>query len=294
MMAKTYCTLGEYLDREPSISVQSAAVSGVLVSYLQEGSNDVTVAQTSRDMIIVALSGADDHYQKIGTMVRQKPRRTNDVSTVPCGESVRSAWRVAGKAMETLVLEFDSVLFSTFAPEIANDRFAKGHLRAETYTPRPELAALSTVLRREVDDENRRGRLFSDSITRALALEVATGCWSVPVVLPDLGDPSDRRIRRAVEYIEANFLTDISLAEIASATGLSVSALTVQFRRATGMSPYAYVIDRRLRHAETLLRKTSMQIAEVALAAGFADQAHLTRAFRMRRQTTPRQLRNRS
>lgn len=291
-MAKTFCTLGEYLDTEPTVSVRSAVLSGVQVSYLKESSNDVTVASTSRDMIVVALSGCDNHYQRIGAVVRNRPTRANDVSFMPKGTTVNAAWRVAGKTMETLVLELDESLFKTFAPEIANDRFSRGHLRSETYNQRPELAALSTVLRREVDEGSRRGRLFSDSVTRSLALEVAMGCWSVPVVFPDLGDQSDRRVRRAVDYIEANFLNDITLVEIASAAGLSVSALTVQFRRTTNMSPYAYVIDRRLRHAEDLLRKTTMPISEVALAAGFADQAHLTRVFRVRRMTTPKRMRN--
>jgi AraC-like DNA-binding protein len=290
-MTKTFCTLGEYLDTEPTVEVRSAALNGLHVSHLLETSNAVTVASVAHDMIVVALSGCDHHYQKIGSVVRHRPTRANDVSTMPRGATVSAAWRVSGEAMETLVVELDEALFQTFAPEIVSDRFSRGHLRAETYAQRPELAALSTVLRREVDEGSRRGRLFCDSVIRSIALEVAMGCWSVPVTFPDLGDPSDRRVRRAVDYIEAHYLTDIALAEIASAAGLSVSALTVQFRRSMGMSPYSYVIDRRLRHAESLLRKTMMPIAEVALAAGFADQAHLTRVFRMRRQTTPKRLR---
>lgn len=291
-MAKTFCTLGEYLEKEPAVAVRSAVLKGVRVSHLTEASNAVTVASVARDMIVVALSGCDHHYQRIGSAVRQRPRRANDVSTMPRGSTVSSAWRVSGPAMETLVLELDEAVFQTFAPEIVNDRFAKGHMRPETYVQRPELAALSTVLRRELDAGSSRGRLFADSVTRSIVLEVAMGCWSVPVSLPDLGDPSDRRVRRAVDFIEAQYLTDITLVEIAQEAGLSVSALTVQFRRSTGMSPYSYVIDRRLRHAENLLCKTSMPIAEVALASGFADQAHLTRVFRMRRQITPKRLRN--
>lgn len=290
-MAKTFCTLGEYFQKEPAVAVRSVVLNGLQVSHLTEATNAVTVASTARDMIVVALSGCDHHYQRIGSTVRQRPRQVNDVSTMPRGSTVSSAWRVSGQALETLVVELDDAVFQTFAPEIVNDRFAKGHLRPETYVERPELAALSTVLRREVDEGSGRGRLFSDAVTRSIALEVAIGCWSVPVAFPDLGDPSDRRVRRAVDYIEAHYLTDIALAEIASAAGLSVSALTVQFRRSMGMSPYSYVVDRRLRHAEYLLRKTMMPIAEVALAAGFADQAHLTRVFRMRRQTTPKRLR---
>jgi AraC family transcriptional regulator len=58
------------------------------------------------------------------------------------------------------------------------------------------------------------------------------------------------------------------------------------------MTPYSYVINRRLRQAVHLLRSTDTPIAQVALDAGFADQQHLTRMVRARLRKTPKQVRD--
>lgn len=50
------------------------------------------------------------------------------------------------------------------------------------------------------------------------------------------------------------------------------------FSRATGLTPYAYLLQRRLERARALLGG-SQPLAEIALACGFADQSHLTRLF---------------
>ena len=50
------------------------------------------------------------------------------------------------------------------------------------------------------------------------------------------------------------------------------------FRRAFGLPPHAYLLQRRLALARRLLR-SPVSLAEVAVAAGFADPSHLTRCF---------------
>jgi AraC family transcriptional regulator len=87
--------------------------------------------------------------------------------------------------------------------------------------------------------------------------------------------------------MRAHFHEDISLVEIASAAGMSPSALTLCFRRETMLTPYAFVIALRLRQATVMLQTTDMPLARVAVAAGFADQPHMTRVFRAKRGITP-------
>ncbi|WP_157140512.1 helix-turn-helix domain-containing protein, partial [Achromobacter xylosoxidans] len=50
------------------------------------------------------------------------------------------------------------------------------------------------------------------------------------------------------------------------------------FHRATGMTPHAYQVQRRLLLARHLLRQ-GMALADTAAAAGFSDQSHMTRLF---------------
>jgi AraC-like DNA-binding protein len=66
--------------------------------------------------------------------------------------------------------------------------------------------------------------------------------------------------------------------ELEGVTGLSRYELARQFRARYGTSPYRYSLLRRLDFARGQLRE-GVSLVEVALSAGFADQAHLTRMF---------------
>ena len=52
------------------------------------------------------------------------------------------------------------------------------------------------------------------------------------------------------------------------------------------MTPHAYLLDRRIRHARDLLRGGT-PLAEAALRCGFADQAHFQHHFKRRVAATP-------
>jgi AraC-like DNA-binding protein len=70
-------------------------------------------------------------------------------------------------------------------------------------------------------------------------------------------------------------------AELEALTGLSRYELARQFRTAYGTSPYRYSLMRRLDFARSQLGvEASPPLVELALAAGFVDQAHFTRMFR--------------
>lgn len=88
-----------------------------------------------------------------------------------------------------------------------------------------------------------------------------------------------RGIARAVDFIEAHLDGDLRLEALAQAAAMSLYHFAHSFRLAVGMSPHAYVLARRLRRAEDLLRRGDAGLTEIALSCGFASQAHFTTAF---------------
>jgi AraC-like DNA-binding protein len=85
---------------------------------------------------------------------------------------------------------------------------------------------------------------------------------------------------RAVRELLAERLADPpSLDDLARDLGMSPFALVRTFRSETGLPPHAYVNHLRVRLARRLL-DGGVAPAEVAVQAGFADQAHLTRHFK--------------
>jgi AraC-like DNA-binding protein len=88
-------------------------------------------------------------------------------------------------------------------------------------------------------------------------------------------------------YIRRNLSRRITLAEIASVSGMSVFQLCRAVQRDWQITPHRLVLELRLEHASRLIRDGA-PIAEAAYSAGFADQSHLTRHFRRARGTTPK------
>jgi AraC family transcriptional regulator len=79
---------------------------------------------------------------------------------------------------------------------------------------------------------------------------------------------------------------------MAAVAGVSTYHFAHQFRRATGLPPYQYVIMRRVERAEQLLRAgTDLPLAEIAARAGFSDQSVFCRHFKRLVGVTPGQFR---
>lgn len=85
-------------------------------------------------------------------------------------------------------------------------------------------------------------------------------------------------IGRARQFLDAETGRVVRSGELEAVTGLTRYDLARQFRALVGTSPYRYSLMRRLGHARALVARRR-PLADVALEAGFADQAHLTRAF---------------
>lgn len=85
-------------------------------------------------------------------------------------------------------------------------------------------------------------------------------------------------IAQAREMIEADPARPFTLSELAYQCGLSKFQLLRGFFKVTGLTPHAFLVQRRVALARTLIT-TRLPLAEAALAAGFADQSHMTRLF---------------
>ncbi|MDF2793389.1 MAG: AraC family transcriptional regulator [Pseudomonas orientalis] len=100
----------------------------------------------------------------------------------------------------------------------------------------------------------------------------------------------NHKLERAADYIREHCTEALKLEDICSAAELSPSYLIRAFKQYYGLTPHAFLVNRRIQFARTQLRNGEL-IADVALAAGFADQAHFQRAFKQHFAATPGQYR---
>jgi AraC-like DNA-binding protein len=122
----------------------------------------------------------------------------------------------------------------------------------------------------------------------ALVVRLAEGLMAGAADDPAVAAP--RRLDRAALARGRAFLAArhaiVRSADVEAVTGLSRYEFARQFRALYGTSPYRYSLLRRLDFARERLHG-GMPLAELALAAGFADQAHFTRMFRGAYGVTP-------
>jgi AraC-like DNA-binding protein len=70
----------------------------------------------------------------------------------------------------------------------------------------------------------------------------------------------------------------LTLTALAQEAGLSRYQFLRSFARATGMTPHAYLMQRRIHRARQLIGR-GMRLADAAADSGFSDQSHMTRLF---------------
>ncbi len=85
-------------------------------------------------------------------------------------------------------------------------------------------------------------------------------------------------VSRARDRIDDDPAAPLTLADLAEICGLSHFRFLRAFAKATGLTPHAYLMQRRI-HAARRLIAAGTSLAEAAFASGFADQSHMTRLF---------------
>jgi AraC family transcriptional regulator len=96
-------------------------------------------------------------------------------------------------------------------------------------------------------------------------------------------------VHSVIDYINAFRHDQITLSELASASGLSRFHLIRVFKAETGVSPMQYLERSRIEYAQALIREAELSLVQIALARGFADQSHFTRRFKFHTGFTPAQ-----
>lgn len=93
--------------------------------------------------------------------------------------------------------------------------------------------------------------------------------------------PAPWQVRRAENYIEANWDQPITIQAIAEATGASARSIFRAFQRHRGFSPLDFVKRVRLNKAHEMLDRgaPSANVTGVAFACGYNDLAHFSRDF---------------
>lgn len=152
----------------------------------------------------------------------------------------------------------------------------------------PRIEALAAMIADEVQHPGRPD-LATDGLLSALLAEVIDlpAPSDTPAPDADRGGVPPRILRRLEAHAREALGRRIPTAELAELAGLSESWLTRGFRQSLGQTPQRWLMGLRLDAAQALMPDAGRSLADIAAATGFADQAHLSRAFRARHGQSP-------
>jgi AraC-like DNA-binding protein len=215
---------------------------------------------------------------------REHVWRQGDMFAAAPGE-VHEGWPIdkAGWSLRTLYLDLGQVqelmdapatacrTLSLSGPWLRDPDLAARFLAAHRASESASLANVSPLARQEA---------FLDFATHLLQR------YARPVSLDKRLRHEPAAVRRAKAFLDDHLDVRVSLADVATASGLTPFRLLRAFTRAEGLSPHAYQRQARLHRAMAWMRQ-GRALGDIAAASGFADQAHLTRIFRQAMGMTP-------
>ncbi|MEM8592747.1 MAG: AraC family transcriptional regulator [Pseudomonadota bacterium] len=197
-----------------------------------------------------------------------------------CDYQIDFSFSLYGIALPKRLLErAGERLFGQDAPVI--DRLHKETMRD------PLLGQMIKALVMEATDGNPNGALYADylsnaAIARLYVLERAERPAS-RYVAPFSDDEASLILQAMEDQMEER----VTLDDLSALVGMDIYRFSRAFRARFGETPYRFMLLRRVKRAEALLRDSDMSIADIAFACGFSSQAHLTATFSKLSHATP-------
>jgi AraC family transcriptional regulator len=138
--------------------------------------------------------------------------------------------------------------------------------------------------------------LMHGLMTRLLEVErgVRRTIAAMPAARPATREELYRRVQIAKQHADSSLHTAVTLDELAAVAGMSPNHLLRTFRRAFGLTPHQYIVERRLERAKALLAGTSLPVTEICTEVGFESLGTFSWLFRRRVGFSPSEYRSQS
>ncbi|HWV73283.1 MAG TPA: two-component regulator propeller domain-containing protein [Pseudosphingobacterium sp.] len=137
----------------------------------------------------------------------------------------------------------------------------------------------SAVLHAKIKNLLTLNRTFKDTYSKQVKVVTPT---------PEITSEKDKFLQKILSYIDVN-LTNPQLSVEALSRHLIVSRASLYNRMLeyTGMTPVEFIRSVKLDKAVTLLKRSDMNVAEIAYQTGFANPNYFTKVFKAKYHVTP-------
>lgn len=209
-----------------------------------------------------------------------------DISITPAGSLLLCQWNEEDQYLRIRITSEFLQQVAQEAIEIDSDRV---DLLSEFRARNPQIEQIGTMLLAELKNGGLAGRLYVESLTNVLAVQLLRSHSAVQSCIALWnGGLSDRQILRVIDYINAHLAQDIKLSDLAELLGLSQFHFGRLFKQSVGITPHQYLLQQRVERAKQLLKETELSVMDIALLCGFSSHSHLGKWFRQHTGMTPK------
>jgi AraC family transcriptional regulator len=177
---------------------------------------------------------------------------------------------------------------------VAQDTGVRINLREEQAFRDPQLALQLVRLWHEVSMDTPDCPLLADEVMRAAIDSLATraGSASPRSARAARERLTHRTLRRLRDYVEHSLADDLDVTVMAQVAGASPAHFARAFAATVGMTPFRYVMTRRLARARELLERTRRPANAIAVEVGFKTPSHFASRFRREFGVAPTEIRS--
>jgi AraC family transcriptional regulator len=269
--------MSRILDSPPELAGEPLRGETLLTNRWGHGALHGTLKGMASHVIVTYYGRDHDMAWKTNGIRLAARTRSGTITLIPEGHDGR--WDIEGPIEVSHVYLPDSRLQDA-AEQLAGGK--RVELLGRVGFEDSSAARIMELLSREAATNDPASRLFVEQAMDLLCIQLIRGHSSHASLELDTprGGLADWQIRKVTRYMHEHLDEEIGLEELAALVSLSRFHFCTAFRKATGQTPYNWLVMQRIAEARRLLSIPDLPVTEIALAVGYQTPSAFTAAFR--------------
>jgi len=279
----------EVLSHLNLLSSHQAGWNGMYLEYHDSPSHETPEHYPTQHVIAIQTKGVVEAERKLDNRFKQEQIHAGDVCLVPA----YTQHRIHSKGEQGLIMiSFEPSFLKQSIPEfIDSDNI---ELLPHFAQPDPLIHQIGLSLKTALQTNSPGNRFYAESLGVALVAHLMQFYTNKKYPLEDNNiSPEDAKIKQAKDYINAHLNEKLSLEVIAATIGMSQYHFCRVFKETTGLTPWQYVIKKRIELAKQLLKIPQLSIVEISHQLGYSTPAQFSNFFRKHMGISPSNYRKR-
>jgi len=260
------------------------------VRYRNLTTNEIQIPSLSQHLLILHTKPAPVMKFRYQDVKREIPPSVGSITVIPPGSVTDCCWRGTKDGFN---IHLDPKLVAKVAACSFDLDLSRTAVPSRDALIAPEFRSTMLAVDTELRTSGVGGPLIIESLANILAVHLIRHLFGLGRTPTATHSAFPRRkLAAVIDFIMANLDARLTVEQMAALVELSPYHFMRQFKAATGLSPYQFLISRRVELAQHLLRKKRLiSLAEVAIHCGFSDQSQFSFHFKRMVGLTPGQFR---